>query len=61
MAPASVLLLSVDIVVQAKVFDDFKIRSGIVLLEVEHSAAEAVADDAAEFGWVQTAVAFQGA
>ncbi len=33
---------------------------GIVLLEMEHGAAEAVADEAAEFGWVQTAVAFQG-
>ncbi len=31
-----------------------------MLLEVESGAAEAVADEAAEFSWVQAVVTFQG-
>ena len=59
---ASAIHLSiVDIVGPTGIQDDVEVWRGIVLLEVEDGAAEAVADDAAEFGWVQAVAAFQGA
>ena len=46
-------LLVVDAVMQAGVDDDIDVWRGIVLLEIQDGAAEAVADEAAEFGLVQ--------
>ncbi len=46
-------LLIIDAIMQAGVDDDIDVWRGIVLPEKQDGAAEAVADEAAEFDWVQ--------